>query len=58
MTGLHGDGTPGGTGVWFVDPADGKAHHETFRDFMGRFEGDARRLMASGPVPIQVIHNR
>jgi N-acetylmuramoyl-L-alanine amidase/uncharacterized protein YycO len=58
ITGMHGDGTPSGTGVWFVDPGDGNTHHETFQDFMGRFESEARKLMASGPIPIQIIHNR
>lgn len=58
ITGLHGDGTPDRTGVWFVDPADGSPHHESFQDFMARFERDAQRLMDGGPIPVQILHNR
>jgi hypothetical protein len=38
VTGMHGDGTPDGTEVYFVDPADGAADHESFTAFSAHLE--------------------
>jgi hypothetical protein len=38
VTGMHGDGTSDGTEVYFVDPGDGAAHHESFTAFSAHLE--------------------
>ena len=57
MTGAYGDGTPAGTNVWLIDPADGRRHHETFEQFVRTFEQLARDVAATDPLWIQVVHN-
>jgi len=38
VTGMHGDGTSDGTQVYFLDPADGAPHHESFTAFAAHME--------------------
>src|SRR5229473_472257 len=57
MTGAEGDGSPAGSSVWLIDPADGKRHHETFEHFQQTFEQLARDAGAREPLWIQVVHN-
>ncbi|MFD0574663.1 papain-like cysteine protease family protein [Kitasatospora gansuensis] len=45
VTGIHGDGSPDGTRVSYLDPADGQAHEEPFAVFAQHLEaGDAAAL--------------
>jgi len=57
MTGADGDGSPTGSCVWLIDPADGSRHHETFKHFQQTFEQLARDVGAREPLWIQVVHN-
>jgi hypothetical protein len=51
---MHGDGTPGGTTMYFVDPGDGKRHSESFAAFMEKYESEARD--PGRPLRIQIVH--
>ena len=56
LTGIFGDGTPNGTRLRIVDPADGKTHDtETFAMFARKFEEEARDS-GSASLRIQVVH--
>ena len=57
MTGAHGDGSPAGSYVWLIDPADGSRHLESFQHFVQTFEQLARDVGARDPLWIQVVHN-
>lgn len=43
LTGLSGDGSPGGTNVHFVDPAGGRRRTSSFSSFTAEYEGSAIR---------------
>jgi hypothetical protein len=57
MTGMYGDGTPDGTFVLLIDPADGQRHQESFSHFQQTFEQVARDVAPGEPLWIQVVHN-
>ncbi len=46
---MSGDGTPAGTDLTFVDPADGQEHSESFHDFIKKYE-------AGSAYDIQIVH--
>lgn len=65
MTGIRGDGSPGGTTVMLIDPADGSEVREPLGEFVRKFEREAvnmrRRACGAqpGPLPpfrVQVVH--
>lgn len=50
MNGMSGDGSPGGTFIDYVDPADGQQHTDVvFTDFIALYEGAAN-------WPLQIVH--
>lgn len=51
---MRGDGTARGTKMFFVDPADGQRHNETFTAFLEKYESEARD--STRPLRIQVVH--
>jgi hypothetical protein len=55
VTGMHGDGTPDGTHVWHIDPADGRRHQETFEHFV---QGLGHVARSGDRLRLQVVHNR
>jgi hypothetical protein len=57
VTAVFGHGTPSGTSMIIVDPADGAVHTEIVADFVKTFEDVARiDLGASGDLRPQVVH--
>lgn len=54
MTGIHGDGTPGGTTLDIVDPDGGKSYKENFGTFLEKYESEARE--SKRPLRIQIVH--
>lgn len=54
LTGIWGDGTPEGTTVRLVDPADGEAHEFTFEEFSAQFEEGMG--LPSQTDQIQILH--
>jgi hypothetical protein len=54
MAGIRGDGTPTGTQVSLVDPANGREYDERFDVFVRKYEEEA--LTTSGPARIQIVH--
>jgi Papain-like cysteine protease AvrRpt2 len=59
VTAIFGDGTPAGTTMVVVDPADGKVHTETMLVFAKRFEDVARIDVGpggDGDIRPQVVH--
>jgi hypothetical protein len=57
VTGMFGNGSPGGTFLRINDPAGGVQRIESFRVFMQKFEEVAAGdLAAGGKFRIQVVH--
>lgn len=52
MTGIQGDGTPDGTMVELIDPADGSQAWETLAHFVERYE----EVTETGSLRVQVAH--
>ena len=53
MTGIHGDGTPGGTTIDLIDPAGGREYSERFTTFIRKFEEETR---TTGRMRVQIVH--
>jgi outer membrane protein OmpA-like peptidoglycan-associated protein/peptidoglycan hydrolase-like protein with peptidoglycan-binding domain len=53
-TGIHGDGTPDGTLLDIVDPANGTSYTERYSKFVQKYESEA--LDPKRPVRIQIVH--
>ncbi len=54
VTGIHGDGSAGGTMLDIVDPGDGSAYTESFATFIPKFEREA--ATPGMPLRFQVVH--
>jgi hypothetical protein len=53
VTGISGDGTPGGTTLAIVDPAGAKTYSENFQTFVSKYEDDVRHVATPR---IQIVH--
>lgn len=53
ITGIHGDGTEGGTSFDIVDPATGTSYPETVERFRAKFEDEVRE---TGTLRMQIVH--
>jgi hypothetical protein len=61
VTGIDGDGSPGGTIVTIIDPAAGKKHDEKYSDFMKRYivakySHVGETYTVDGGFAVQIIH--
>lgn len=52
VTGLYGDGTPAGTNITYLDPAEGKIITTNFRNFLSHYEADS----AVNVWPYAIVH--
>ena len=55
VTGMHGDGTSDGTQVYFLDPADGAPHHESFTAFAAHMEATAPPASTSASITTSFV---
>jgi hypothetical protein len=53
VTGISGDGTPGGTTLSVVDPDGGRTYTENFQVFVNKYEDDVRNVATPR---IQIVH--
>lgn len=59
VSGMLGDGTPGGTMLHIVDPDRGRVYDETYRDFASKYEEVAIGDMQAGrALRAQIVHFR
>ncbi len=57
VTGIEGDGSVDGTLIYFIDPSNGQATHDTFRRAMEKYETVATGTIGEGAdLTIQIFH--